>query len=297
MARTGRRVTTADGFYDTTRMYHRYRIPGLSHFESYRVVESLYQPPIPFPEDVSPELLSALGEVEDRRDEEHKRRVLEAAYYDYETLHSTLERIGPIPNTEYEEYHARHEEPGKHIIVKLANVDVMNPLRVFRFKMYRWLGSDPDVYLVCTRHRVADAFLKRFRAGRPHWTVQYPKIDLQRMTTEGEGIVLTGTFGDIKGRPNLRSTSLSGFKVNEDAAWLDASAIGQLKTTIVQHRLQGEDISMMVTTRGSIMIYGVEEISAQLALVTQAYERIVKKYETGPFHSVTPASAPVGRLE
>lgn len=297
MARTGRRVSGADEFYETTRMYHRYRIPGLRRFESYDVVESLHQPPIPFPEDGSSEFLSTLGDISSWSDEERKRRVLEAAYYDYETLHSRLERIGPLPNTEYDEYHARHEEPGKHIIVRLANVDVMNPLRVYRFRMYRWQGPDPDVYLVCTRHKVADTFLKRFRAGRPHWTVQYPKVDLQRMTTEGEGIVLTGTFGDIKGRPNLRSTSLSGFRVNEDAAWLDASAIGQLKTTIVQHRLQGEDISMMVTNRGSIMIYGVEEIPAQLALVTQAYERIVKKYEIGPLHSMTPSSSHVKVLD
>ena len=32
MAGTGRRASDADGFYDTTRMYHRYRIPGLRRF-------------------------------------------------------------------------------------------------------------------------------------------------------------------------------------------------------------------------------------------------------------------------
>ncbi len=297
MAGTGRRASDADGFYDTTRMYHRYRIPGLRHFDQYQVVASLHQPPLPFPEGTSPEFSASQRDGGEWDDSERTRMVLAAAYYDYETLHSSLVRIGPVAGAEYEEYRARHEEPGQHLIVKLANVDVLNPLRVYRFKLYRWLGADPDVYLVSTRHRVADAFLRRFRAGRPQWTVQYPRIDLQRMTAEGEGIVLTGTFGDIQGRPNLRSTSLSGFRVNEDAAWLDASAIGQLKTTIVQHKLQGEDLSMMVTKRGSIMIYGVEEIPAQLALVTEAYEHIVKKYETTSSPATWPARTHVSERD
>src|SRR5579871_538607 len=101
MARTGNRVSGADDFYETTRMYHRYRIPGLRNFESYDVVESLHQPPIPFPEDGSAAFLSTLGEISSWTEEERKRRVLEAAYYDYETLHSRLERIGPVLGAEY----------------------------------------------------------------------------------------------------------------------------------------------------------------------------------------------------
>lgn len=289
MSQTKHTAYDADEFYERSRIYHRYRIPNLRSFEYNGALESSYQPPLAFPETDPDQFAVHGGSTGSINESERQKRVLEAAYYEYGSLHSKLERSGLVSRTQYEVFHARHEEPGKRLIVRLANTDVMNPLRVYRFRVYHRLDDDSDVYLVCTQHKVADAFLKRFRRGHPGWTVEYTNIDLKRMTDEGNGIVLNGTFGDIKLRPNLNSTSLSGYKVNEDQAWLDASAIGQLKTAIVQHRLEGQDINMMVTARGSIMIYGVEDVAAQLDLVGQAYETIVKKYEITPPHVLTSA--------
>lgn len=263
--------------YDRTRIYHRYRIRGLRAATKTGTISALAPQPLPFVSDEEKnELLEVFADPESVERGRLLHKFLEAVAQDGTALKSKLTPVVPSNHPGFDEFRARHEERAK-LVIRLFEADVRNPTQVYKFGAFISMSGDPDVFLLNSRLEIADAFLKRL-ASRG-LTISHAHIDLQRLSEEGNSVVRGGSFS-IKGRPTLTTAMVFGPQVNEDDSWAEYSSIGQLRYIHLQLVVAGHEVKMMVTSRGSLLPYGVDDIGGQLALVTDVYEQYLKQFET-----------------
>lgn len=264
------------------RIYHRYHIQGWRSPGGQTSLSAIQQLPLPIVSEVDErKLVSSLADRPNSEvDELARYRLRELAQQESARLESSLKAIGINGFPGFEEYMARHEDQAR-LVVRLFRTDFSNPKQVHQFRAFRCIDRTPDIFLFNAPGQLADALLRRLaKASGQQLDISYPQLDLQRLADATSSVIRGASFG-ITGRPNLKTAMVFGQEVNQDESWEEYSRIGQLKYVHLQLIFESTEVKMMVTRRGSLMPYGIDNVHEELRLCRDVYEQSLQQFEIG----------------
>lgn len=272
-------VVEDEEYLGKARIYHRYRIRGLISPTGRSPVKAVHQQALPF---VSPQEVRDLADklttpVDDEADELLQHKLRQMAMQEAAEQESSLTFLSDTRYPGYEEWLARHEDSTRAVF-RLFHTDFPNPKQVHPFRAFRSVAADPDIFLFNAPGSLVDSFLRRLAESHPDAEIMYPHLDLQSLVDEGTTHIRGGSFS-IRNRPNLTTAMVFGPGVNEDDAWEEYSRVGQLTYVQMQLALETSDVRMMVTRRGSLLPYGIDDIAEELRLCREVYDRYLKRFE------------------
>lgn len=267
-----------EGVFDKTRIYHRYRIRGLREktrtgtLRTYRQASLRYRT-----QEERVAIIESLWADNQPPQDVWVRKFQELIDEDASQEESSITPVLPSRYQGFTQYLAEHEERVKGLF-HVLDADVRNPIQVFKFGVFGPEQGDSNIFLINSRVEIADSFLKRF--VRNSIVASHSTIDLQKLAASGQTRIRGGSFR-IRNNPTLKSAMIYGPQVNENDNWAQFSHDGTLQFVHLELEVRGRDISLRVTSRGSLMPYQIDDIGEQLTLVTEIYETYLKQFE-GP---------------
>ncbi len=284
-------VAEEEEFAGKARIYHRYRISGVRKpggkdgLTGHREIHEYKQMHLPF-DPMEQMTLSAVEQIVtsdsspgplDPGLQERLRQYAEreARSLDFSLLPSQFQRL-----PEFQEYLARYQDRSQTTVV-VFGTDIHRPKEVHQFRAFRMKEPESeDVFLFNAPGALVNSFLRELADANPDVEIFHPTLDLQGLSAAGMTQVRGASFS-IKGRPNLTTAMVYGPGVNEDDAFDEYSKIGQLTFLQLQLVVQTQEVRMMVTSRGSILPYGLDDIVAELRLATEVYKTYLTPFVKG----------------
>lgn len=273
-------VVEDEEFLGRARIYHRFHISGL-HRPGGETNLSAVQKALPLiTREQEREFVDQLiSQRDDDLDLLRQDRVRAVATQEAAELESSLSLSNSQRFLGFDEYIARHEDHAK-LVVRLFHTDIANPKQVHQFRAFHIQDSMPSIFLFNSPGSLVDSFLRRLGSVHSDLDILYPQLDLKRLADEGNSQIRGASFS-IRNRPNLKTAIVFGPDVNEDDAWHEYSRVGELTYVQIQLVFETSEVKMMVTRRGSLLPYGIDDINEELRLCREVYDKYLKPYETG----------------